>query len=82
VQKNKHFSFSHFFLQTTHLLLRALVYSVYRKEVKGLLLIIVFGAIVVLIASMLMGANEGMLGNIILGIIGAIIGGFIMNAFG
>ena len=48
----------------------------------GLLLMIVFGGIVGWLASMLMGASEGIFGNIILGIIGAIIGGFIMNAFG
>lgn len=45
---------------------------------------IIFGAIVGWIASIIMRTNEqqGMVGNIIVGIIGAFIGGFIMNAFG
>lgn len=49
-----------------------------------LLLWIVFGAIVGWIASMIVGtdAQQGMLGNIIVGIVGAVLGGFIMNAFG
>jgi uncharacterized membrane protein YeaQ/YmgE (transglycosylase-associated protein family) len=49
-----------------------------------LLLWVVFGGIVGWIASMIMGtdAQQGMLGNIIVGIVGAVLGGFIMNAFG
>ena len=45
---------------------------------------IIFGALAGWIASMIMGANArmGALANIIVGIVGAIIGGFIMNAFG
>lgn len=46
------------------------------------LLWIVFGAIVGWLASMIAGTNEGMVGNIIVGIVGAFLGGFIMNAFG
>ncbi len=48
------------------------------------LLWIVFGGIVGWIASMMMGtdAQQGVLGNIIVGIVGAFLGGFIMNAFG
>ena len=49
-----------------------------------ILLWIVFGAIVGWIASMIMGtdAQQGTLGNIVVGIVGAVVGGFIMNAFG
>lgn len=49
-----------------------------------ILLWIVFGAIVGWIASMIVGtdAQQGTLGNIVVGIVGAVLGGFIMNAFG
>lgn len=49
-----------------------------------ILLWIVFGGVAGWIASMIMGTNaqQGMLGNIIVGIIGAFLGGFIMNLFG
>jgi uncharacterized membrane protein YeaQ/YmgE (transglycosylase-associated protein family) len=45
---------------------------------------IIFGALAGWIASMIMGANArmGALANIVVGIVGAIIGGLIMNAFG
>lgn len=45
---------------------------------------IVFGALAGWIASMIMGtdARQGALGNIVVGIIGAFLGGFIMNALG
>lgn len=48
------------------------------------LLYLVFGGIVGWIASMIMGtdAQQGILGNIIVGIVGAFLGGLIMNAFG
>ncbi len=48
----------------------------------GIILWIVFGAIAGWIASAIMGSGEGLLGDIILGILGAIIGGFIMNSIG
>lgn len=49
-----------------------------------ILLWIVFGALVGWIASMIMGTNaqQGALLNIIVGIIGAVIGGWIMRSFG
>lgn len=49
-----------------------------------LLLYVVFGGLVGWIASMVMGrdAQQGILGNIIVGIVGAFLGGFIMNTFG
>ncbi len=43
---------------------------------------VVFGGIAGWIASMIVGTGEGTLGNIIVGIVGAVMGGFIMNAFG
>jgi len=48
------------------------------------LLWIIFGGIAGWIASMILGtdAQQGTLGNIIVGIVGAVLGGFIMNAFG
>ena len=50
----------------------------------SLLVFIIFGAIVGWIASMIMGRNagQGIIGNIIVGILGAFLGGFIMKAIG
>jgi uncharacterized membrane protein YeaQ/YmgE (transglycosylase-associated protein family) len=50
----------------------------------GIILWIVFGALVGWIASIIMktDAQQGPLLNIIVGIIGAVIGGFIMNSLG
>lgn len=50
----------------------------------GILLWIIFGALAGWIASMIMGTDEeqGAIGNIIIGIIGAFIGGLIFNLFG
>jgi uncharacterized membrane protein YeaQ/YmgE (transglycosylase-associated protein family) len=45
---------------------------------------IVFGALVGWIASLIMGtdAQQGALMNIIVGIVGAVLGGWLMNSFG
>lgn len=50
----------------------------------NLILWIVLGAIAGWLASLIMGRNAqmGLLANIIVGIVGAMIGGFIMNFFG
>ena len=50
----------------------------------NIILWIIFGALAGWIASMIMGTNAqmGALANIIGGIVGALIGGFLMNAFG
>lgn len=48
----------------------------------NIILWIVFGAIAGWLASMLMKSNNGLLWDIILGIVGAVVGGFIMNALG
>lgn len=50
----------------------------------GIILWVIFGAIAGWIASMFMGTdgNQGTLTDIIMGIIGAIVGGFIMNLLG
>jgi uncharacterized membrane protein YeaQ/YmgE (transglycosylase-associated protein family) len=48
----------------------------------GLILWIIFGALVGWIASMLMGTSEGLVKNIILGIAGALVGGLLMNFLG
>jgi uncharacterized membrane protein YeaQ/YmgE (transglycosylase-associated protein family) len=50
----------------------------------NIILWILFGALAGWIASMIMGRNAGMgaLANIIVGIIGAFLGGIIMNALG
>jgi uncharacterized membrane protein YeaQ/YmgE (transglycosylase-associated protein family) len=50
----------------------------------SILLWIVFGALAGWIASMIMGtdAQQGSLANIVIGIIGAVIGGFVMSFFG
>ncbi len=48
----------------------------------GIILWIVFGALVGWIASMLMGTREGLIMDIVVGIIGAVIGGFLMSLIG
>lgn len=48
----------------------------------GILLWIVFGAIVGWVASMFMGTNEGLVLDIVLGIIGAVLGGWLMSFIG
>lgn len=50
----------------------------------GILLWIIFGALVGWVASMIMGtdANQGAVLNIVVGIIGAVLGGYIMSFFG
>jgi len=50
----------------------------------GILLWILFGALAGWIASMIMktDAQQGLLGNIAVGIIGALIGGFVMSTVG
>lgn len=47
-----------------------------------LIIWIVFGALVGWVASMLMGSGGGIVWDVVVGIIGAVIGGFIMNFFG
>lgn len=48
----------------------------------GILLWIVFGALAGWIASMIVRTEQGLLLDIVVGIIGAVIGGFIFRAFG
>ena len=48
----------------------------------GILLWIVFGALVGWIASMFMGSSGGLVWDIVVGIIGAVIGGWIMSLIG
>ncbi|MEK7109286.1 MAG: GlsB/YeaQ/YmgE family stress response membrane protein [Patescibacteria group bacterium] len=47
-----------------------------------LILWIIFGALAGWVASMLMGTGGGLLWDIVVGIVGAVIGGFIMNLLG
>jgi uncharacterized membrane protein YeaQ/YmgE (transglycosylase-associated protein family) len=58
--------------------------SNFPEDEMNIVLWIIFGALAGWIASMIMGANAqmGALANIVVGIVGALIGGFIMNAFG
>lgn len=50
----------------------------------GILLWIIFGALAGWVASLIMGADAqmGALANIVVGILGAVIGGLLMNFFG
>lgn len=48
----------------------------------GIILWIVFGAIVGVIASMVMGNKDGLIIDIIIGIVGAILGGWLMSFIG
>ena len=43
---------------------------------------IVFGGLAGLVASFLMGGGGGMIFDIVVGIVGAVLGGFLMNQFG
>jgi uncharacterized membrane protein YeaQ/YmgE (transglycosylase-associated protein family) len=43
---------------------------------------IVFGALVGWVASMVMGGGGGLVWDIVVGIVGAVIGGFVMNLLG
>ena len=48
----------------------------------GIILWIIFGGLVGWVASMIMGGGKGLLVDIIVGIVGAILGGWIMSFFG
>jgi uncharacterized membrane protein YeaQ/YmgE (transglycosylase-associated protein family) len=48
----------------------------------GIIIWIVFGALVGWIASMLMGGGGGLVWDIVVGIIGAVVGGFVMSLLG
>jgi len=48
----------------------------------NILLWIVFGAVAGWIASLLVGKNQGLLTNIVVGIVGALLGGWWFNQFG
>jgi len=48
----------------------------------GIILWIIFGALVGWIASAIMGSSGGILLDIVIGIVGAIIGGWLMSFFG
>jgi uncharacterized membrane protein YeaQ/YmgE (transglycosylase-associated protein family) len=48
----------------------------------SILIWIVFGGLVGLVASMIMGGGSGLILDIVLGIVGAAIGGWIMDYFG
>jgi uncharacterized membrane protein YeaQ/YmgE (transglycosylase-associated protein family) len=48
----------------------------------GIILWIVFGALVGWIASAVMGSSSGLVWDIIVGIIGAVLGGFLMGIIG
>jgi uncharacterized membrane protein YeaQ/YmgE (transglycosylase-associated protein family) len=47
----------------------------------SILVLIIFGALVGWVASMLVGTREGLLLDIIVGIVGSVIGGWIMDFF-
>jgi uncharacterized membrane protein YeaQ/YmgE (transglycosylase-associated protein family) len=48
----------------------------------GILLWIIFGALVGWIATAIMGTNEGLGMNIVIGIVGAVVGGWLMSVIG
>jgi len=48
----------------------------------GILIWIIFGALVGWVASMIMKGGGGLLWDIIVGIVGAVIGGFVMSLIG
>lgn len=50
----------------------------------GILAWIIFGALAGWLASIVMGSNarQGLVGDILLGVVGAVVGGFLMNLLG
>ena len=48
----------------------------------GIIAFIVLGAIAGWVASLIMGTREGLLLDIVIGIVGAFVGGFLFNLFG
>ena len=48
----------------------------------SIILWIVFGAIVGLVASMVMGSRDGLVMDVIIGIVGAVLGGWLMSFIG
>ena len=48
----------------------------------GIIIWIIFGALVGWAASILLGGSGGLIWDIVVGIVGAVIGGFVMNFFG
>jgi len=48
----------------------------------GIILWIIFGALAGWIASAIMGSGEGLVMDIVIGIVGAIVGGWLMSFFG
>ncbi len=48
----------------------------------GIILWIIFGALAGWIASAIMGSRDGVLMDIVIGIVGAVLGGWIMSLFG
>jgi uncharacterized membrane protein YeaQ/YmgE (transglycosylase-associated protein family) len=48
----------------------------------GIILWIIFGALVGWIASMIMGTGYGVIVDIIIGIVGSVVGGWLMSLFG
>lgn len=48
----------------------------------GIILWIIFGALVGWIASAIMGTGYGLLMDIVIGVVGAVVGGWLMSLFG
>jgi len=48
----------------------------------GIIIWIIFGALVGWVASMVMKSSGGLVWDIVVGIVGAVIGGFVMSLFG
>jgi uncharacterized membrane protein YeaQ/YmgE (transglycosylase-associated protein family) len=48
----------------------------------GIILWIIFGALAGFIASMIMKTNSSTITDIVMGVVGAMVGGFLMNLFG
>ncbi|MDO8241253.1 MAG: GlsB/YeaQ/YmgE family stress response membrane protein [Candidatus Moranbacteria bacterium] len=48
----------------------------------GILIWVIFGALVGWVASMIMGSGSGIIQDIIVGIVGALFGGWLMSFFG
>jgi uncharacterized membrane protein YeaQ/YmgE (transglycosylase-associated protein family) len=48
----------------------------------GIILWVIFGGLVGWVASMLMGSGKGLILNIVVGIVGAVVGGWLMSFLG
>jgi uncharacterized membrane protein YeaQ/YmgE (transglycosylase-associated protein family) len=71
-----------FWILSDRSILSRYIINQYHNIHMGILALIVFGAIVGILATWIAGGGYGLLWDIVLGIVGSLVGGWIMNLFG